>query len=38
MASGLDLATCDKLLTTTRSVRLRFDLERPGTGADRGMP
>lgn len=29
MASGLDLATCDKLLTTTRSVRLRFDLERP---------
>jgi nitroreductase len=29
MAIGLDLATCDKLLTTTRSVRLRFDLERP---------
>jgi nitroreductase len=29
MAIDLDLATCDKLLTTTRSVRLRFDLERP---------
>ncbi|MFP6680677.1 MAG: nitroreductase family protein [Gammaproteobacteria bacterium] len=29
MPSDLDLATCDKLLTTTRSVRLRFDLERP---------
>ena len=28
MTSNLDLATCDKLLTTTRSVRLRFDLER----------
>jgi nitroreductase len=29
MPADLDLATCDKLLTTTRSVRLRFDLERP---------
>ena len=29
MESGLDLAVCDKLLTTTRSVRLRFDMERP---------
>ena len=29
MESGLDLAICDKLLTTTRSVRLRFDMERP---------
>jgi len=29
MTSNLDLATCDKLLTTTRSVRLRFDLTRP---------
>ncbi|MFT4563371.1 MAG: nitroreductase [Gammaproteobacteria bacterium] len=29
MAGDLDLATCDKLLTTTRSVRLRFDLNRP---------
>ena len=29
MPSDLDLATCDKLLTTTRSVRLRFDLDRP---------
>ena len=29
MTSNLDLAACDKLLTTTRSVRLRFDLERP---------
>ena len=27
--SKLDLSNCDKLLTTTRSVRLRFDLERP---------
>lgn len=29
MPTGLDLAVCDKLLTTTRSVRLRLDLERP---------
>lgn len=29
MNSTLDVATCDKLLTTTRSVRLRFDLSRP---------
>lgn len=29
MSAPLDLATCDRLLTTTRSVRLRFDLTRP---------
>ena len=28
-ASGLDLATVDKLLTTTRAVRKRLDLTRP---------
>jgi nitroreductase len=28
-ASGLDLATVDKLLTTTRAVRKRLDLDRP---------
>jgi nitroreductase len=28
-ASGFDLATVDKLLTTTRAVRKRLDLERP---------
>jgi len=25
----MDLATCDRLLTTTRSVRKRLDLRRP---------
>lgn len=29
MATKLDTTVCDKLLTTTRSVRLRFDLARP---------
>jgi nitroreductase len=29
MAAGLDLKTCDKLLTTTRSVRQRLDFTRP---------
>jgi len=29
MPGNLDVAMCDRLLTTTRSVRLRFDLERP---------
>ena len=29
MAVGLDLETCDKLLTTTRSVRQRLDFTRP---------
>ena len=29
MAADLDVAMCDRLLTTTRSVRLRLDLERP---------
>jgi nitroreductase len=29
MPTGLDLATCDKLLTTTRSVRKRLDFTRP---------
>jgi nitroreductase len=29
MTTTLDPATCDKLLTTTRSVRLRLDLARP---------
>ena len=29
MAVGLDLKTCDKLLTTTRSVRQRLDFTRP---------
>src|SRR5438093_13023197 len=28
-ASGFDLATVDKLLTTTRAVRKRLDLTRP---------
>ena len=29
MDTSLDLAVCDKLLTTTRSIRKRLDLTRP---------
>ena len=29
MSTDLDLSVCDKLLTTTRSIRKRLDLTRP---------